>query len=84
MRRNKVDFMGISEVRWEQSDELMSEEFRMFYSCGDAKGNLGVGIVLGPLVRDKVISVRYVELDDGGEVARKKSRLSDSENSHAT
>ena len=26
MRRNKVDIMGISEVRWEQSDELMGDE----------------------------------------------------------
>ena len=25
MRRNKVDVMGISEVRWEQSGELMSD-----------------------------------------------------------
>ena len=60
MRRNKVDVMGISEVRWEQSVELMSDEFRMFYSSGDAKGNHGVGVVLGPRARDKVKSVRYV------------------------
>ena len=43
MRRNKVDVMGISEVRWKQSGELMSDEFRMFYSSGDVKGNHGVG-----------------------------------------
>ena len=30
MRRNKVDVMGISEVRWEQSGELMSDKFRIF------------------------------------------------------
>ena len=45
MRRNKVDVIGTSEVRWEQSGELMSDEFRMFYSLGDAKGNHGVGVV---------------------------------------
>ena len=61
MRRNKVDVMGISEVRWEQSGELMNDEFRMFYSSGDAKGNHGVGVVLGPRARDKVISVRYLD-----------------------
>ena len=44
-RRNKVDVMGISEVRWKQSGELMSDEFRMFYSSGDAKGSHGVGVV---------------------------------------
>ena len=38
MRRNKVDVMGISEMRWQQSGELMSDEFMMFYSRGDAKG----------------------------------------------
>ena len=32
--------MGISEVRWVQSGELMSDEFRMFYSSDDAKGSL--------------------------------------------
>ena len=42
IKRNKVDVMGLSEVRWEQSGELMSDEFRMFYSSGDAKGNHGV------------------------------------------
>ena len=57
MRRNKVDVMGISELRW----ELMSDEFRMFYYSGDAKGNHGVGVVLGPCAKDKVISVRYVD-----------------------
>ena len=31
MRRNKVDVMGISELKWEQSGELISDEFRMFY-----------------------------------------------------
>ena len=37
MRRNKVDVMGKSEMRWVQSGELMSDEFRMFYSSGDYK-----------------------------------------------
>ena len=59
MRRNKVDVMGISEVSQEQNGELVSDEFRMFNSSGDAKGNHGVGEVLGPCLRDKVISVRY-------------------------
>ena len=85
MRRNKVDVMGISEVRWKQSGELMSDEFRMFYSSGDAKGNHGVGEVLGPRARDKVISVRYV--DNRVMVVRlqgEKSGLSDSTNLFAT
>ena len=56
MRRNKVDVVGISEVRWEQSGE-----FKMFYSSGDAKGNHGVGVVVGPRATDKVISVHYVD-----------------------
>ncbi|KAJ4437579.1 hypothetical protein ANN_17724 [Periplaneta americana] len=30
--KNKVDVMGISEVRWENSGELMSDEFGLFYS----------------------------------------------------
>ena len=42
MRRNKVDVMGISEARWQQSGELMRDEFRMFYSSGDAKGSHGM------------------------------------------
>ena len=61
MRRNKVDVMRISEVSWEQSGELMSDEFRMFYSSGDAYGSHGLGVVLGPRVRDRVLSVCYVD-----------------------
>ena len=49
--KNKMDIIGISEVRWQQSGELISDEFRMFYSSGDAKGNHGVSVVLGPRVR---------------------------------
>ena len=59
MRRNKVDVMGISEVRWEQSGELISDEFRMFYFSDDVKRNHGVGVVLVPRARDRDI-VRYV------------------------
>ena len=39
----------------------MSDEFRMFYSNGDAKGSHGVGVVLRPRARDQAISVRYVD-----------------------
>ena len=38
----------------------MSDEFRMFYSSGDAKGSDGIGVVLGPCVKDKVTSVHCV------------------------
>ena len=48
-------------MRCEQSGELMCDEFRMFYSSGDDKGSHGVGVVLGPCVRDKVITVSYVD-----------------------
>ena len=65
---NKVDVMGISEVRWEGSGELMNDGFIIFHSGGDAKGSHDVGVVLGPRVRDTVISVRYV--DNGVIVVR--------------
>ena len=58
--KKQSDVMGILEVRWQQSGELMSDKFRMFYSSGDAKGSHGIRVVLGPRARDKVISVRYV------------------------
>ena len=61
MRRSEMDVIGISEVRWEKSGELMSDEFITFYSDGDAKGNHGFGVVLGPRARDKVISVLSVD-----------------------
>ena len=60
MRSNKVDVMGISEVRWQQSGELISDKFRMFYSSGDAKGSHGVVVSLGPHVSIQVRSVRYL------------------------
>ena len=34
--KNKMDIIGISEVRCEQSGELMSDEFRMFYSNAES------------------------------------------------
>ena len=61
IRRNKLDVMGVSEVRWEQNGELKSDEFTMFYSSGDAKGSHGVRAVLGSCVRDKLISGHYVD-----------------------
>ncbi|KAJ4436362.1 hypothetical protein ANN_18994, partial [Periplaneta americana] len=47
MRRNRVDMMEISEVRWEKS--------------GECKRSHSVGVLLRPRVKDKVISVRYVD-----------------------
>ena len=47
MRRNRVDIMGISEMEWELSVELVRDEFRMFYSSGESKGSHGVGVLLG-------------------------------------
>ena len=62
-------------MRWQQSGELISDEFRMFYSSGDAKGNHGVGVVLGPRARDKDISALCGGSGHGGEVTRKKVDL---------
>ena len=44
-----------------QNGELMYDEFRMFYFRGEAKGSHGIEVLLGPRVRDKMISVRYVD-----------------------
>ncbi|KAJ4449695.1 hypothetical protein ANN_01099 [Periplaneta americana] len=35
IRRNKVDVIGILEIRWENCGELMNDEFRSFYSNDD-------------------------------------------------
>ncbi|KAJ4440072.1 hypothetical protein ANN_08204, partial [Periplaneta americana] len=61
MRRNRMDVMGISEVKWKNSGELVSDEFKLFYSNGECKESHGVGVLLGPRVKDKVISVLYVD-----------------------
>lgn len=40
--------MGLSEMGWENSDELVSGEFQLFYSGGECKGSHGVGVLLRP------------------------------------
>lgn len=45
MRRNKIDVLGVSEVRWKDSGDLDSDEYRIIYS-GGAERQRGVAIIV--------------------------------------
>lgn len=42
---NELDILGISEMRWEGSGELWSDDFKVMYSGGDKAVN-GVGMLV--------------------------------------
>jgi len=58
MVRNKLDIIGLSEIRWEGSGELASDEMTLFYS-GDVKGMNGVGFIVNRKIRSRVQRVIY-------------------------
>lgn len=45
MRRNKLNILGLSEMRWKGNGDFISEQFRVIYAGGE-DGQRGVGIVL--------------------------------------
>ncbi|XP_023213563.1 craniofacial development protein 2-like [Centruroides sculpturatus] len=53
MKRQNLDILGLSEVRWEDSGDFFSDEFRVIYSCG-TKGKNGVAFILGEKVKNSV------------------------------
>lgn len=45
MKRNEVDILGISETRWENNNDIWSNDYRILNS-GQKNGRNGVGIIL--------------------------------------
>ncbi|XP_022194934.2 craniofacial development protein 2-like [Nilaparvata lugens] len=61
MKRNRLDVMGMCEMRWEGNGELVSGDYKLFYSGEEKQGQHGVGVLLGPRVKDKVRRVDYID-----------------------
>ena len=67
MRRNKLDILGLSEMRWKEGGDFESEEFRVCYA-GGKESQRGVAIILDKemvkrvlkvyMVSDRIISVK--------------------------
>ena len=56
MRRNRIDVLGVSEVRWRDGGELLSDEFRMVYSGGTEKER-GVAIIMERKMAGRVMDI---------------------------
>ncbi|XP_039276087.1 craniofacial development protein 2-like [Nilaparvata lugens] len=61
MKRNRLDVMGMCEMRWGGNGELVSGDYKLFYSGEEKQGQHGVGVLLGPRVKDKVRRVDYID-----------------------
>lgn len=46
MRRNQIDIMGISEMRWPLQGDFWTDEYRIIHTQATVDGNGGVGIML--------------------------------------
>src|SRR6187399_1664962 len=53
MRRNKLNVLGLSEVRWKGAGDQMSEEYRIVHSGGE-KCERGVAIVMDKKIGERV------------------------------
>ena len=56
MRRNRIDILGLSEVRWKDGGDLETGEFRFIYS-GGKEHQRGVGVILGKELSKRVIDI---------------------------
>jgi exonuclease III len=59
MRRNRLDILGLSEVRWKEGGDFESEEFRVCYA-GGKESQRGVAIVLDKEMAKRVLKVDMV------------------------
>lgn len=60
MELNRMDIIGLSEVRWEGQGEVTSDETTLFYS-GNKRGKNGVGIIMKNKIAKRVQKVSYVD-----------------------
>ena len=58
MEVNRMDIVGLSEVRWEGEGEISSGEFKLFYS-GKHQGQNGVGFIVSKKVDKSIKKVVY-------------------------
>lgn len=56
MYKNKLDVLGMAEVRWKDCGEIMSDKYRFLYSGGD-KGSNGVGLLLTDELAKNIVKV---------------------------
>ena len=59
VRRNKLDILGLSEVRWKEGGDFESEEFRVCYA-GGKESQRGVAIILDKEMAKRVLKVDMV------------------------
>ena len=59
MRRNGINVLGISEVRWKENGDFISDGFRVVYS-GGKDWHRGVAIVLDSNAAKRVIEVEQI------------------------
>ena len=59
MRINKLDILGLSEVRWKEGGDFESEEFRVCYA-GRKESQRGVAIILDKEMAKRVLKVGMV------------------------
>ena len=59
MERNKVNILGLCEVRWKECGDFLSDDIRIIYS-GGTKSEAGVAILMDKKVRNNVMEVKCV------------------------
>lgn len=60
MTRNRLDILGLSEVRWGGNGECNSGDFRLYYSGEEKSGSYGVGILVGRRIKGSVVKAEYI------------------------
>ena len=59
MERNKVNILGLCEVRWKDCGDILSDDIKIIYSCR-TKSEAGVGILMDKKGRKNVTEVKCV------------------------
>ena len=59
MKRNKIDVLGLSEVRWKEGGDLTSDEYRIIYTGGGQKQRR-VAIVAHQEMARRIIEIEQI------------------------
>ncbi|XP_055388198.1 uncharacterized protein LOC129616594 [Condylostylus longicornis] len=56
MKRYKISILGLSEIRWKENGEIMTNEGNQFIYSGNSRGEYGVGFIISKQMSKSVIS----------------------------
>lgn len=64
MMKNRLDVLGLCEMRWGELGKLNSGDYLIFDSGEEKSGTYSIGIIVGRRLKNKVVKINYISMGD--------------------